>query len=65
MKSKSNVTGDKLEVTIRDYSYRLLHRGQYNLCDRNSIRHLLMILEKYSGLILKEILKDTPEDNWF
>ena len=60
---KTQKSGDIAKVEIRDYTYRLLHRRQYNLSDKNSVLNMLRDLIKYCGHIL-DIIKERLIDGW-
>lgn len=48
--------GDLIKVEIRDCNYRVLLRGKYNLNDREEIRRLLSMIEKFCGYNLSHII---------
>ena len=49
--------GDMIKIEIRDSTYRVIYRGQFNIRDKNSILSLLAMLEKFSGLSIVELIK--------
>ena len=42
-------SGEIIKVEIRDCNYRLLLRGKYNLNNKEEIKKLLSVIEKFSG----------------
>jgi len=48
--------GDFVKVEFRDGDYRLLLRGKYNLNNKEEIRKLLSIIEKFSGMSIHHIV---------
>lgn len=45
------------KLEIKDETYRLLHRSKYNLTNKKDLKKLLMVLEKYSGFTIMQIIK--------
>jgi len=49
-------SGEIIKIEIRDCNYRILLRGKYNLNNREEIRRLLSIIEKFSGCSVAHII---------
>lgn len=56
-----NRTGNLVKVEIRDETYRIIYRNQFNICDKNAIYDLLKTLEKFSGCSIYQIIQSKIE----
>ena len=63
---KHQRTSDFVKVEIRDSTYRVIYRNNFNIKDRNAIINFLSALEKYSGFSVLQLIKEKLKmDTWF
>lgn len=54
--SKNRQSQDSMKVEVRDVTYRITHRGTYNLNDIKALYDLLKLIEKFSSYTITQIV---------
>jgi len=58
--------GDLVKIEIRDSTRRIIDRTKFNIKDKNSFLSALIMLEKYSGFSIPEIIREKMKtDEWW
>ena len=58
--------GDLMKVEVRDETYRIIYRNKFNIKDQNAVYAFLKVLEQFSGLSIREVIREKSKSkDWW